>query len=290
MPLSIGDTEIALFLLFFKQHTSPKRLGLLALHYYKCGKNFLADQDSTVEQLAIGYYSESKNLNVILDAIREQLHIDRNDKWKKATRKLFKRNETAEEKVSEARVAGDESMETDSVGDKDVQKLKNNLKKAKNQEDSTLNTEKRKKPKSKNSKTKFNEDDLNETSTTVAPTTVDDFFITADGSNYLSNAVVNSTQKDDNDTEPKSFPPKKQSHEFVMNGGVGSGPPGKKFERNSGPKKFAGEKRKWNDPSNDPVEVKEERKIDPNLHPSWIAKQKQKPTIAAFKGTKITFD
>lgn len=288
---SIGDTEIVLYLLFFKQHTSPKRLGLLALHYYKSGKNYLADQDSTVEQLAIGYYSESKNLNVVLDALREQLHIERNDKWKKATRKLFKKNETAEVQVSKAKDAGDESMETDSVVDKDVMKVKNKLKKGKNQEETTFDTEKQKKTKSKNAKTKFNDDknDLDETNTTEAPETVDDFFITADGSNYLSNAVVNSAQKDD-DTESKPFPAKKQSHEFVMNGGIGAGSSGRKFERNSGPKRFAGEKRKWNDANNDPVEVKEERKIDPNLHPSWIAKQKQKPTITEFKGTKITFD
>lgn len=262
---------------------------MLALHYYKSGKNYLADQDSTVEQLAIGYYSESKNLNVVLDAIREQLHIERNDKWKKATRKLFKKNETTEKKSSVAKDPDDKSIETDSVGDKDVKKMKNKSKNANNQDATTLEAEKQKKPKPKNAKTNFN-DDVDEMKATEAPTTVDDFFITADGSNYLSNAVVISIQKDDNDTESKPFPSKKQSHEFVMNGGIDSGQSRKKFDRNSGPKRFAGEKRKWNDESNGPVKVKEERKIDPNLHPSWVAKQKQKPTITEFKGTRITFD
>lgn len=252
----------------------------------------MADQDSTVEQLAIGYYSESKNLNVVLDAIREQLHIDRNDKWKRATRKLFKKNEMAVRNESETMDTCDESADTGSVSNKDVKKMKNKLKNENNQEETTLAAEKQKKPKSRNAKTKFNadENDVDEMKATEAPTTVDNFFITADGSNYLSNAVVNSAQTDDNDTDSKPFPPKKQSHEFVMNGGIGSGQFRRKFERNSGPKKFASEKSKWNDESNGPVEVKAKRKIDPNLHPSWIAKQKQKPTITEFKGTKITFD
>lgn len=267
---------------------------MLALHYYKSGRNYLADQDSTVEQLAIGYYSESKNLKVIFDTIREQLHIERNDKWKKATRKLFKKNEIAEKKAFEMNDVGDELKETDCVGgNKDVKNMKNKLKKTNNQEKTTFGTEKHNKPKSKKSKTKFNNDDNNwdEMKGTEAPTTVDDFFITADGTNYLSNAIVNSTQTNENDSESKPFPSKKfQSHEFVMNGGIGPGQCGKKFERNSGPKRFAGEKRKWINANNDPIEDKVERKIDHNLHPSWVAKQKQKPSIAEFKGTKITFD
>lgn len=252
----------------------------------------MADQDSTVEQLAIGYYSESKNLKVVLDAIREQLHIERNDRWKKATRKLFKKNETVEKK-SEGKDAGDESMETDSVGDKDVKKMKSKSNKANNQEATTLESKKPKKPKTMKVIMKLNndKDDVDKMKTTEAPTTVDDFFITANGSNYLSNAVVNSVQKDDKNTESKPFPPKKQSHEFVMNGGIGPGQSGKRFQRNAGLKRFAAEKRNWNDTINDvPVEVKEERKINLDLHPSWVAKQKQKPTIADFRGTKITFD
>lgn len=246
----------------------------------------MADPASTIEQLAVGYYCESKNLNVVLDALRAKLYLDsfKNDKWKRATRKLFKKNENDETKGSKANDAGDATVEMDTVGETEVKKSKNKSKKATNQD-----TEAHEKTKSKSAKTKSNTDGDDVDEMTEAPTIVDDFFITADGSNYLSNAVVNSTQKDDSDAETP-FPPKKQSHEFVMNGRTGSGQPGKKFEKSTGPKRFAGEKRQWNDESNDPAGVKEERKIDPNLHPSWVAKQKQKPTIAEFKGTKITFD
>lgn len=246
----------------------------MALHYYKSGKNYLADPASTVKQLSVGYYCKSKNLIAVLDKIRTKFNLGDNDKWKKETKKLFKKREKKEPTAGENENGA--LVETENNKGNDVKSNSKSQKK-------TQSGESVPKPKKqKNAKTKFDEGD-DEVNPTEAPTTVDDFFITSDGTNYMSNAVVATIQKDDDDSE-SAQQPKKRPSDFGKN--VKSRiDGGKKFDK--GP---AGEKRKWNEESNEQTDVKQERTIDPNLHPSWIAKQKQKPTITEFKGSKITFD
>lgn len=243
------------------------------MHYYKSGKNYLADPASTVEQLSVGYYCESKSLIAVLDMIREKLKIGDGNKWKRSSRKLFIKREKKEEGVEKQdKKKSDNDAASFVETDNDIE--------SKPQKKSTEATSKKQK---NGKKVKFNEDEDVEESVVDAPTTVDDFFITADGTNYMSNAV-NATQKDedDNGTTKHEFGKRDKSESFIRNDAA------KKFEKNG--KRFGGEKRKWNEESIAPTVVKEEKKIDPNLHPSWIAKQKQKPTITEFKGSKITFD
>lgn len=70
---------------------SPKRLGLLALLNYKSGKNFLADPNSTIEQLTVGYYLEYKGLAVVLDSIRAKLKLTDNSYWRKSVKKIIQK-------------------------------------------------------------------------------------------------------------------------------------------------------------------------------------------------------
>lgn len=287
---------------------SPKRLGLLALLYYKSGKSYLADQNSTVEQLTVGYYSESKGLNVLLDSIRSKLKLTENSNWRKSVKKLFKKKDKSKkpEKV-EKETSFTESNNTNAKTEpkiknkkskKEVEskgKLEKSDKSSKTQQKKQIDAEEQDEETSndtdESSETDENNNDgeLDSGNAVTAPTTVDDFFITADGSNYLSTAVVSRKQEEDSDDAStgnmqrgKGFEKKPRESSFFHK----SDKKPVKLAAN----RFEGSKRKWSDEAGEIVPKEKQTKIDPELHPSWQAKQKLKPTITEFKGKKITFD
>ncbi|XP_016950066.1 triadin [Drosophila biarmipes] len=93
---------------------------------------------------------------------------------------------------------------------------------------------------------------------------VDPFFITESGQPYLSTAVVLSGDNDSESEEEQRPPPAK---------------------------KFRNEDRRTNTYRERPerqAEFKAKKPTD-DRHPSWLAKQQQKPIIGGFKGKKITF-
>ncbi|XP_055326956.1 serum response factor-binding protein 1 [Sitodiplosis mosellana] len=285
------------------KHMSPKRLGLLALMYYKSGKNYLADSSSTVDQLVVGYFCEHKSVNDILDAIRKKLKLDESWNWRRSVRKLFKKkNKTLNaEKVKKKKNSFTETDGTDSTATtkgkhkKDQQKAEPNGK----PEKAVKPKKKQKEPdaepsESEESDSSESDDDVDvrpaeKNQVSEPPTTVDDFFITADGSNYLSTAIPNQKQEVDSDGETnqrlyrsKDFDRKPKEASFF-------------HKSDKKPVKLAvnrseGTKRKWLDDREEQTGQPMEKKVDPELHPSWQAKQKLKPTITEFKGKKITFD
>ena len=143
---------------------------------------------------------------------------------------------------------------------------------------------------------------------------IDSFFVTSSGDNYLAN-VKNADSDSDNET---SNPPKKQrfdhtektmskSFEFSKESSVN-----KTEEKNLHPSWVAkqnmknqkkvilgaqGNKIKFGDDdephqilSTPIVKYVKQGDTSDKLHPSWIAKQQQKVTIKEFQGTKIKFD
>lgn len=260
---------------------SPKRLGLLALIYYKSGKDYLADSQSTTEQLAVGYFSQFKGLNVILDVIRSKINLDNAPDWRKLAKKLFKKKDNA---IKEEKIEKEDPKSNDGKLQKKSSKLVNKKQKAESTQQSTniaaLESE----------ESSANEDDA-KSSSPLPPTTIDDFFITADGSNYLSTAVANQKQEDDSDDDSKgrmkhgkSFVKKSHESSFFQKDN-------KKTVKLATARSEGGTKRKWsNDKDEQKIITEKHSTVDPNLHPSWQAKQKLKPTIAEFKGKKITFD
>ncbi|KAH8354136.1 hypothetical protein KR084_001248, partial [Drosophila pseudotakahashii] len=93
---------------------------------------------------------------------------------------------------------------------------------------------------------------------------VDPFFITESGQPYLSTAVVLSGDNDSEAEEEQRPPPVK---------------------------KFRHEERRTNTYRERPERQQEFKAKKPtdDRHPSWLAKQQQKPIIGDFKGKKITF-
>ncbi|XP_031638587.1 uncharacterized protein LOC116350791 [Contarinia nasturtii] len=274
---------------------SPKRLGVLALLYYKTGKNYLADQNSTVEQLAVGYFCEHKAVGVTLDAIRNKLKLAESSEWRKLVKKLFKKKEKSEnvEKMEKkTSFIESDATDTSAIEKSKNKKAKQNVETKGKQEKSTKLQKKRKEsaaqPDEPSESDAETEVKTNEMNASEAPTTVDDFFITADGKNYLSNAVVTRKQEEDtvdddaNSHLGKGFEKKPREASFFHK----SDKKPVKLATN----RFEGLKRKWPNEIEEIVHKIKEAKVDTQLHPSWQAKQKLKPTITEFKGTKITFD
>lgn len=255
---------------------SAKRLGLLSLLYHTSGKkNYLADPNSTVEQLAIGYFYQYKSVTATLDSIEQQLNLNGKKDWQYQVKKLFKTksNTTLKgEQPSRKKVQKDssfvESDNLDHVENDDSNKVK---------ESKDIDGSKTTKRNAVKSKRKSKENTETDT-----PSTVDEFFITNEGTSYMSTAVVNNTQNDNSNNESgqKSIKAKKAKHTNAAG----------KFERKD-TQKQKNEERKLNSEMDESIEKEKTiKEIDSSLHPSWIAKQKQKPTITEFKGSRITFD
>lgn len=281
---------------------SPKRLAVLALINRKSGKNYLADQNSTIEQLAVAYFSEYKAVKGILDAIENKLNLSDSWDWKKTSKKLFrKKDETAKTEKVQKKAGFTETDNTSVKGKKAKKVAETDGKAKKSSELSVKEIKKQKKSKktiveedaaSVESDESIESEDESDTESTSAKqdaapsTTVDEFFITADGSNYLSTAVSNTKQDDESDDE--SHP--NRGKEFIKK------PHEASFFHKSDKKpvkpatnRIDNKKRKWTE-NEEEVQTVKESKLDPELHPSWQAKQKQKPIITEFKGKKITFD
>lgn len=161
-------------------------------------------------------------------------------------------------------------------------------------------------------------------------TTVDPFFITNDGSNYISTAVIDRTQPDgpddqlnrrsrranrlnNNRAEPKPHAinrkfnkatPKLKSfggtfrneveNDVTQNADADVHPSWSAKRKQKTIPPFQGKKMKFVGSEDKPVagstKSSNQTEDTSKLHPSWAAKQKLKPVITAFKGSKITFD
>lgn len=122
---------------------------------------------------------------------------------------------------------------------------------------------------------------------------VDPFFITESGQPYLSTAVVMSddnNESDDNDAfewEQKRRKPMNKRQEINRT----------RINENPIKSNFVGKKTKFAEDGSAAETIlptlpppADTESSNAGMHPSWIAKQKLKPKIAAFAGTKIKFD
>lgn len=116
----------------------------------------------------------------------------------------------------------------------------------------------------------------------AATTTVDPFFITNDGSNYVSTAVIDRTQADGPDD---TLNRRSRRANRLSNNSAGPKAHAKVGQFNkSAPilKTFGGSSRNT-------MRKDEPENVDADVHPSWSAKRKQK-SIPAFQGKKMKFD
>lgn len=151
------------------------------------------------------------------------------------------------------------------------------------------------------------EDPAEVSKASAAATTVDSFFITGDGSNYMSTAVANETADDAHLSEAvnrrerrgnisinaKSTKRVELKYNKETDDDSSAHPSWaakrkqKVIPQFQGKKVKFGEDEKGEEANSLSQKPNEEKEV---LHPSWAAKQKLKPVITEFKGTKITFD
>lgn len=143
---------------------------------------------------------------------------------------------------------------------------------------------------------------------------IDSFFVTSSGDNYLANVKnVDSDESDTEKPEPARKPRFEQNEQKKPENGFTKKPFKPIVQPKSEEKEFhpswiakqnqkkvvlgaQGSKIKFGD-DDEPLAppapivkyVKQGESAD-KLHPSWLAKQKQKQTIKEFQGTKTTFD
>lgn len=121
---------------------------------------------------------------------------------------------------------------------------------------------------------------------------IDPFFITESGQPYLSTAVVVSDDNNDTDDEQveqsrRKSVSREQEHKNtrrINNHNFSNFVKNQRTVQSNKKIKF-GEDGRAEEPT-----VPEAVKDGEGMHPSWLAKQKLKPKIVAFKGSKITFD
>lgn len=283
----------------YRQHVSERRLAASALLQHRSKKNILSDVEATPDQLAIGYFANIEVVKKTLETIYIALNLDAATFWRRQVKKLFKKKDPDAKTKTTKKVKGakkededddEESANEDEESAEQSKKLKK-PEKSKKSENSTTTTKVKQSRSSDDASSKpakitklepEDDDDDDDDEEAVSGTAVDDFFITAEGTSYLSNAVVKPV-KNDEENDAKIFgapnqgnkrnkafnkPNQNDNNRFVENK--------RPFKRNFGESAVE-----------TPAPVKP---IDPNLHPSWLAKQKQKPIITGFQGTKITFD
>lgn len=154
--------------------------------------------------------------------------------------------------------------------------------------------------------------------------TVDSFFITESGSNYMSSVVLDQNQNDEDINTNLPFHKRVINKNIVHTPGINRRqrrqgitvptfvpqpiePPKKKLNEDVHPswlakqkqrsiQEFQGKKITFDDSGNNTKKFVAEKisapepVADKTLHPSWAAKLKQKPIMTEFKGSKIVFD
>lgn len=281
---------------------SARRLAALALANHKSTKNALADVESTPVQLAVGYFANQDFVQKALESIYQTMNLDGGTTfWKKQVRKLFKKKDgdkvkgTATGKGGATKEQDESATDDQESSDEDGKGSDEGSDQSDGESDALIEDNEKvekppksrpaKKPKLEKAKPVRNEENDNpkpakskKNKKAAESTAVDDFFITAEGTSYLSTAVVKEepkVKKEGGEARAKPQHEKRnQPFDKVAPNNRGNG----KFEA----------KPSFKRPYEEVAEPKKE--IDPNLHPSWLAKQKQKPIIAGFQGKKITFD
>lgn len=123
---------------------------------------------------------------------------------------------------------------------------------------------------------------------------IDPFFITESGQPYLSTAVVMSDDNNNDTDEEEQLEQRErksvkrvQEHKNVRSNNNRNFP---NFAKNQSIVQSNKKLKFGEDGIAKEATVPEPVKDSEVMHPSWVAKQKLKPKIVAFKGSKITFD
>lgn len=299
-------------------------MGALALSSKKTSSQLVSDSKSSIEEICTGRLLSLKAIIAFVSKMKSKYDVHGTLDWQtiighfadaNATKKKLpkKRDGTENKDRKDGKVAKAKALPAE--------------KKAAKSKDKTVTQVAQNLPKVKPLKTKKIEEEIDEPSEEPAATTMaDPFFITNDGSNYMSTAVIDRTQPDGPDdalnrrsrranrlpnnsdgakSHVKTGKFNKSTPKLKSFGGSARNETKQDAEADVHPSwsakrkqksipAFQGKKMKFDGSEDKPAPGSAKPANDGDdsskLHPSWAAKQKLKPVIAAFKGSKITFD
>lgn len=299
-------------------------MGTDLLKANKTPNEYISSSESTIEELTIAHVLQFKNIAELIREIRNKLGLDDSTNWDVLIEKFhLGQKRLKPKKKAKKNIDGDSEKKTRKKN-KRVQ-ANGNVNKKKPAETADTNENK---SDSQNSSTteEVSKNDIVDNPPTEE-TTIDPFFITEDGSNYVSTAVASRAETNDkvasgiqdrareskmtdiskkpkfnknnnNYSKKQSFnkTPRevklKTSKSIDVDESVH--PSWKAKRKQTGLLDFKGKKVKFGGEDNEVTQTNvnnaSTNKDTSDLHPSWVAKQKLKPTITAFKGSKITFD
>lgn len=277
----------------------------------------ITNEKATAEERALARIFSHKNLVTGIAAIKEKFELDdSNDIWKRMIFEVGKKKKMKLKKAGKwVEPAGREKKTVQKMSNKpQIEReewLKNNTDAKKECKEKSEKVE-GKKPKRKatvkddeksssddeNSSVliKANEDSSEEESDTsdeeqiikkpvtkkvkmeemkedVPNQTIDSFFITESGSNYMSSVVLDRSENDEDINTNLPFHKKLVNKNQIHTPGIN------RRQRRQG----------ITVPTFAPKPIEPAKKLNEDVHPSWLAKQKQR-SIQEFKGKKITFD
>lgn len=312
------------------QESNVLRLGALILGCTKKPNDVFSDPESSVEDICVAHMCAFKRVIDMMDEIKAKFNLDDSTDWQSIVLQIasnirpkgkgFVKNMNGKNLKSKTKGGKDKVKK---FSKKQVTENPSNGESAATDKDESINANKKNKSVSvesvkavRNKEKKENKkktveaiEQPNVITPAIIPTTVDPFFITDEGTNYISTAVVDRTQADapDDGLDRRSRRAKQFNKSHVpskfnasknvkrldtpLNKAKSFGNNSKHATKDSTwtakrqqktPSEFQEKKTKFNN------SIKKE--ATEHLHPSWAAKQKQKPTISEFKGSKITFD
>lgn len=279
---------------------------MLALCFDKNPAHVLSAVTLPAEEVCIARLLEFKKFSVVVEGIKAKYNLNDSFAWREAVLKLG----------SKKKLAGAGKGTT-------VAKIGSSNKKAENESKPTVASEKkerktkaqkqeRKRPASP-SLEKQEPKIKKQTVKIDAPLTVDPFFITSDGTNYMSTVAPEEIPENVGEEGTSAVPLNRRARRSGMmpkpNAAGGANRAAPKLEVFAQPEidleahpswaakrkqkvipHFQGKKVTF-DADDEGAAPKETTKnaAREELHPSWAAKQKLKPVISEFKGTKVTF-
>lgn len=261
----------------------------------------LSDTCSSAEDICIARLVEFKKMAEIIDGIKMKFGLDMIQvDWREQIKNMgTKKNSDTTKKTNKVKI--EKAVNSPKKKPNNNNKKENGMKTIEKKQ-SAETTQSLEKPNKKQKNKELNEQS-NET-VSVPSLTVDSFFITSDGKNYMSTSAPreNADEDDiDNDGTDERLNRRARRSGIINQTPNSNNKPIKlnviakpeidpeahpswaaKRKQNTIPE-FLGKKIKFD--ADDKDDNSKEK-----LHPSWAAKQKLKPIITEFKGTKVKFD
>ncbi|KAJ6634744.1 hypothetical protein Bhyg_13323 [Pseudolycoriella hygida] len=275
-------------------------LAKLALGFAKNPNKILTNQLSSIEDTSLANIVTFKCVNEKLQQIKSKFGLDDSDGWRDSVQEIGKKKkkkidkETNKMRNKERKEAKKKHSELVKKRDEWLENAYKSDGTSETDEDEVLDKGADKPKKSVHVREKKLKKVLVKNALSDPLKTVDSFFVTETGENYLATKVVDRIQSrgpndglDRKKRRAQQFGRMSVTNSIRKEAPIPKDPSHRSVKRKvNSSDKFKSKKLK----SDEEVMVDSTADTTEKIHPSWAAKQKLKPVISKFLGSKITFD